>query len=62
MKDKMENVGIVDVARYWFKHYPSDIFTSGPVAEIRCQFALIMKVRHVNRMHNLRQNTKNHAK
>ena len=55
----MENVGIIDVARWWFHHYPSDVFTGGEVAKIRRQFACIMIRRHKIRMRNLSQDAKN---
>ena len=45
--------GLIDVARWWFRHYPSDIFVSGEVAEIRKQFACIIVRRHGIRMRNL---------
>ena len=45
----MEDMGLIDVARWWFQHYPSDIFIEGEVAEIRRQFACIMIRRHKNR-------------
>ena len=45
-----EEMGIIEIARSWFQHYPSDIFISGEVAEIRRQFACIMIRRHKTRM------------
>ena len=45
-----EDMGIIEIARSWFKHYPSDIFISGEVAEIRKQFACLMIRRHNTRM------------
>ena len=45
-----EDMGIIEIARSWFKHYPSDIFINGEVAEIRRQFACLMIRRHRTRM------------
>lgn len=45
----MIDAGLIEVARWWFKHYPSDIFIDGPVAEIRKQFACIIIHRHQRR-------------
>jgi len=45
-----EDMGIIEIARSWFQHYPSDIFIEGEVAEIRRQFACLMIRRHKTRM------------
>jgi len=45
-----EDMGIIEIARSWFQHYPSDIFINGEVAEIRRQFACLMIRRHKTRM------------
>ena len=53
-ESEMIDMGLIDVARWWFKHYPSDVFISGEVADIRKQFACLMIRRHENRKNGRR--------
>jgi len=50
----MDEMGFFAFARYWFKHYPSDIFITGHTAEIRKHLACMMIERHKNKMERLK--------